>query len=198
MKAPEYFLKALDDMGMSCIVEDSRCIEFTDYRVQLPVDVRLVDRIEYAGTKLDVNSNIRAIAKGKNGYNYNDEFHVNNNWITFETESGSCTLYFRRPALEFDCELQVYFPLIEDIEAIKLALMEYVVMILIRRGYKHPTLDLTSNSPFTNIGLMWEKHRKSAMSKRNPLSAEERGELYRIATTLLANPSDKVSVLYST
>ena len=197
MKAPQYFLYALQDMQMSCVVEDSIAIDYTDYRCELPADIRLVDRIEYNNTKLDINSNIRNISSGKNGFNYFNEFHINNNWIHFESESGCVTIYYRKPNLEFDCELNVYFPTIQDIEAIKQALMAYVVKTLIGRGYKHQTYNLTDNNEFTNIGMIYEKYRKSAKSKYNPISTEDRTETYRILTTMLSNPENKTDILYT-
>ena len=196
MKAPQYFLYALENMKMSCTVEDSIAIDYTGYKCELPTDIKLVDRIEYNNVKLDISNNIRNISSGKNGFNYYNEFHINNNWIHFESESGCVTIYFRRPSVEFDCDLNIYFPMIQDIDEIKEALMAYVVMILIQRGYIHPVFNLKDNSPFTNIGMIWKEKRKSAKSKYNPISVEDRTEVYRLLTTLLSNPEDKTKILY--
>lgn len=233
MKAPEYFMSAMSDMKMACIAEDSMALDFTNHRVQLPVDIKIIDAIEYNGDILYINNNIRNSTLGQNGCaitgttascsghtftegsatlttpcyvatdnpitttNNLNEYHINNNWITFEAEEGCVTLYYRKPQLEFDCELNVYFPMIQDIEAIKQALMSYVVMILLRRGYKHPTLNLTDNNPFTNVGMMWKENRKSAKSKYNPISKDDMHELHRIYTTLLSNPRDKIDILHT-
>lgn len=234
MKAPQYFMYALQDMQMNCIVEDSRCLEFTDYKLELPIDIKAIIAIEHNGRRLDLNSNIRmhsssigcsitandttpcsghtftegsatlttpcyVASEEVNSFGSNGlaEYHINNNWITFEARSGYATIYFRKPAVEYDCKQEVYYPMIQDIEAIKQALMTYVVMNIIRRGYKHRTLNLTDNNPFTNIGMMWKEHRKSAKSKFNPLTPDDRTEMNKVLTTLITSPKDNTSILFN-
>lgn len=97
-------------------------------------------------------------------------YKINNGWIHTNIEHGSCEIACGSIPYEYDDDMDTIFPLIPDDENLFNAILYYCLKNILQRGYHHPTLNLTSNNPYTNPALAYEKYSLKARNSCNALS----------------------------
>lgn len=198
-RAPLWIADALDQMQMISSYEDKTLdLEVNDYIVELPddspSDIRRILLLEYDGKPVRRLNTINPIKQPKELTEYSSEtYSIKNGFIVCSFETGTVKLYYQAPAVEFDVELQLYFPKIPINSVIQNAIGWYLIYCMLRRGHKHPTYSLDSNNPVTNPFMMWERESKKAINAASGFDPEDRAEMSRIIRATLIDPDRPIN-----
>lgn len=191
-RAPLWIADALDQMQMIAAYEDT----YEDLSVEnhiimlpddVPSDIRQILGIGYSGQLIRRLNTINPVKQPQviSEYNNNETYSIKNGYIVTSIEVTTIRLYYRRPAIEFDNELQVYLPRVPINSIAQNAIGWYLIYCMLRRGHKHTTFSLDSKNPITNPYIMWEKESKKAMNSVGGFDIEERAEAGRLLRTFL-------------
>jgi hypothetical protein len=94
--------------------------------------------------------------------------------VNVSFENGKITIFMDALPIEEDCETGIFYPLIPDVEELKIALRLYVMKNILMRGYKHPVLDLNANNEYTNPALAFDKQKRKAIIACGTLNMDAR------------------------
>ena len=200
-RAPLWIANALDILHFTATYED-KYIDLTvdNYIVQLPEDapqdIRRILGVEYEGVLIKRLNVINPIKQPQVDSEYSslETYSIKNGYIVTSFEEGTIRLYYQTPALEWDINNQVYWPKVPANSIIQGAIEWYLIMSMLRRGYRHPTYSLESRTPFTNPALMWEKEQKAARNQGNGFDPEDRAEISRILRTFAIDLDTPITI----
>ena len=199
---------AIQEVGYASRREftNEKCLlQVENHRVEVPCDLEFIERIEYMGCRLPINtqahrwdaatqfrtSTIQGIddtdltTDGHEPPPFNPEQSVkqfNNDYYVYDSpfittsfESGEIKLFYRK----YDCDAEGFL-MIPDIAEYRNALMWFVAASLIAQGFDPKNKDI--NHAYAN--MMYEKYRKKAISKVKRFSQDQRMEFSRMWNTL--------------
>ena len=112
-------------------------------------------------------------------------YKINNGWIHTNVEYGTCEIICGTIPYEYDSELDMIFPLIPDDEYLKEAIVQYCLMNMLRRGFKHHTLTLQANNRYVNPAQGYDYFIPKARNSCNSLSPQAKESLSKILNITL-------------
>lgn len=192
-RAPLWISDALSELRLVQAYEETSIdLDVVNYHVELPnisqYDIRRILAVVYNNellTRLKTINPVRQPQMLQSLSKSVETYTIKNGYIITSFEEGVITLYFDRPALEFDVKKIVYLPKIPNNDLVKLAIEWYLLYCILRKGHKHPQYSLDSNNPLTNPYLMWETYKKRARNSMGASDPEEREELSKIIKTFV-------------
>ena len=202
-RAPLWIANALDILQFMSTYED-KYIDLTveNYIVQLPddapQDIRRILGVEYEGFLIKRLNVINPIKQPTVSSEYStlETYSIKNGYIVTSFEDGTIRLYYQSPAIEWDINNQVYWPKVPANSIVQGAIEWYLLVCMLRRGYRHPTYSLDSKSPFTNPAIMWESEQKKARNQVGSFDPEDRAEISRIIRTFAIDLDSPINTSY--
>ena len=202
-RAPLWIANALDILQFMSTYED-KYIDLTveNYIVQLPddapQDIRRILGVEYEGFLIKRLNVINPIKQPTVSSEYStlETYSIKNGYIVTSFEDGTIRLYYQSPAIEWDISNQVYWPKVPANSIVQGAIEWYLLVCMLRRGYRHPTYSLDSKSPFTNPAIMWESEQKKARNQVGSFDPEDRAEISRIIRTFAIDLDSPINTSY--
>lgn len=202
-RAPLWIANALDILQFMSTYED-KYIDLTveNYIVQLPddapQDIRRILGVEYEGFLIKRLNVINPIKQPTVSSEYStlETYSIKNGYIVTSFEDGTIRLYYQSPAIEWDINNQVYWPKVPANSIVQTAIEWYLLVCMLRRGYRHPTYSLDSKSPFTNPAIMWESEQKKARNQVGSFDPEDRAEISRIIRTFAIDLDSPINTSY--
>jgi hypothetical protein len=190
-RSPEWINEAIGLMRMvsPLITAEPKEIEIEEYKGKLPCNIRLLLAVEYNGQRLPcISDSVNTLYKDdlelQTSLVEHYELDDNGNIIT-SFESGTIRVHFKELPIEFDSELNIYFPLIPNNEKVIAAIIQYLLVRILTKGYKIPELSLKENNPYINPGLAWDDLRKKAENSQVIKDVNELEEISVITKTFL-------------
>ena len=152
-RAANWINKGLTDLGViSELAVIHKETEFTDFRVELPCDIRAFEALEINGQRIQRSNNVTLTGNIDTVITYAVQ---GNNYLTLETENENfrnveCILHYKNfPTAKFQ-PYGILLPLVPDLDVVQEALSMYILIKLLGRGYTHKVFNLRDQSPATN------------------------------------------------
>jgi hypothetical protein len=163
-----------------------------------PQDIRRILAVEYNGLLIRRLNVINPIKQPQVNSEYSsvETYSIKNGYIITSFEEGDIVLYYQTPALEWDVNNQVYWPKVPVNSIIQGAIEWYLLMSMLRRGYKHNIYSLENKTPFTNPALMWEIEQKKARNQAGAFDPEDRAEFSRIMRAFAIDIDTPINTIY--
>ncbi len=157
-RASNWISKGLTDLGviseLTVIHHETKA---TDYRVELPCDIKSLEAIEIDGMRVYRSNQLRDSRNDDLNYPYNTISYTvqGDNYIQLETENEyfkdvDVIVHFKSLPIEVFKPYDVYLPLVPDLDTVQDALALYIMIKLLGRGYRHNVFSLDKQSPATN------------------------------------------------
>lgn len=192
-RSPLWLQDGLSDLNIVIGYENAtEDFTITDYTIQLPCDLKLLDYIVYDGNALRcVNFNLlqfpaQVEASDGNRYVYALDRQGN---AKFGFDDEDVTVNYRRLPVDYDNVYKSYFPRVPDDDKVMHALTYYLLLRMMQRGYKHKVYSLESNSPATNIYMLYQQEAKRARNSVSDFDPAERDEISKLMRSLLVSPN---------
>lgn len=186
--APLYIFDGLLELGSPVVFEYAKEeIQVANYVGMLPVNIRALRYLEYQGNRLDHLEEAKGKSRNETGFTRDYYTHNNDRTITTSFEEGTITVYFKRIKITAWEEQNVSLPDVPDDIHLFNALADYIMMRLLKRGYKHPMFSLRENNPYLNPAMSWEINSKRARNSLGALTPDERYEISKISRELISN-----------
>lgn len=136
--AIEWIADAIDIMKCAQgYCETNREVEVLDYRVKIPCDLDSLFGISYKGMRLTRNGGLPIRRKWNSGLQHcTDSYSLNPNYISTSFKEGCITIHYW--GLPVDCD---GYPLVIDTAKYRDALVWYILMKMLARGFKHQVFD---------------------------------------------------------
>ena len=202
-RAPLWISDALSELRLVQAYEETSIdLDVVNYHVELPnisqYDIRRILAVVYNDellTRLKIINPARQ-PKILEGLNRSSEtYTIKNGHIVTSFDEGTITLYFDRPALEYDVKQMVYLPKIPNNDLVKIAIEWYLMYCILRKGHRHPLYSLDSNNPLTNPYSMWDTYKKKARNSMGSCDPEEREELSRLIKTFVLSKDSPINYI---
>jgi hypothetical protein len=192
-RAPRWIASGLALMDISKGWEESvEEVSFTDYKFKLPNHVKALKGILVDDIPME---NIVASPISSSDVERRSEYtyYINNGWAHLSEEEGVATIIYMKPPIEIDEESGLHYPLIPEVEEVKIALRWYVLMQILSRGYIHPIFSLNSNNGETNPTYKWNEHRRRAKYFADRMDNPQRHRMAKLLSEFLSNPNDTIN-----
>lgn len=152
-RVPEYvnsFMRALGSYYATIDTKEDGTVE--EYKCFLPCDLHNLTVIIYEGYRLprtDVVNQKYAddVATQVHSSESCELVPAGRGYIITTFEEGTVTFYYRKLPVEKERILNLYFPLIPDVEELFIALDWYIFERILQRGYIHPIYKIGAANP---------------------------------------------------
>lgn len=199
-RVPNWIFACLNDLdAIQSLVDFKEAGEVVNYKCAVPNRMKELIAVEYEGFRLpnieEINSkyedNIGTLTHLK------EKYERNGNFIITTFEEGDIVFYGKAYPLEFDEDLNIYFPLIENNEDLIKAINNYILKTILQRGHIIPTLSLKENNEFTNPALKFENLKRVVRNSLLHISSDLRFELHKEITTFLTRSNYHDSIEFN-
>jgi hypothetical protein len=167
---PYWIADAMNGMSVyTAYTEASQEVDVVEWMAKIPAICKRIRSIFAEHCKLEFND------LGYEGrFLQPCEYSLNGGYVNVPFENGKITIFMDALPIEEDCETGIFYPLIPDVEELKIALRLYVMKNILMRGYKHPVLDLNANNEYTNPALAFDKQKRKAIIACGTLNMDAR------------------------
>jgi hypothetical protein len=167
---PYWIADAMNGMQVyTAYTEADTEVEVREWMAKIPVVCKRIKDVYSHKCKLEYND------LGYDGRHLcGCEYSMSGGWINVPFENGKIRIVMDALPIEEDCDTGTFYPLIPDVEELKIALRLYVIRNILMRGYVHPVMDLKSNSPVTNPAIAFEQQRRKAIQACGTFNADNR------------------------
>lgn len=192
-RAPEWINEAIGKLNMYMGLTDASPldIEIEDYTGTLPCNLAKIEAVEYDGYRMPRRSviNTKTASKIENLSSVPQYYYdiLDDGTIVTSLEEGTITLYWKKLPIELDELSGLYYPLVIDNEFVLSAIENYLILSIVRRGYKVGDFSLSLNNEYLNPAMMWEKSIKAARNSVIIRDVDERQEISEMIRTFLVN-----------
>lgn len=189
MNAPLWILNGLLEIDSPIsLIEAHTQIEITDFFAELPIGVKGINYISFNGVRLPhVSSMARKTDETPTDYVGPYYTHRGGNSIETSFKEGFIELYYKQISTTLSPELGIQIPDVPDNIFLIQALANYIMMQLLIKGYKHPTLNLRDNSPYLNPGMAFDKYTLQARNSLGAMTYDERVEVSNLIHEFVSN-----------
>jgi len=199
--APLWLADGLAQLNSSAVWEDAwEEVEIAEYKGTLPCNIKVLRALDYNGERMVINGKIPSPFYDRTTLftsKYTYEIYADRNIVT-SLEEGIITVLFKRPAVEYWEEHNVYIPRIPDDPFVIEALKWFLMTRLLQKGTKHPIFNLKENNPYTNPAIAWENFSKKARNSISMLSPDQRIEASKLFRTFITNLNYFDNIQYPT
>jgi len=190
-RSPEWINTGLGLMYMTSNLTyaEPKDVTISEYKGELPCDIKLLRAVEYEGKRLHCISNpINTLSSD----DLELETHLTDNYsidqagyIITTFEEGTVRIHYMKLPVELDTDFNIWFPLIPDNTKVIDALEQYLLYRILTKGYLVRGLSLEKNNPLVNPGLAWEIKKKKAENSEIIRDVDELQEISQITRTFL-------------
>jgi len=189
VNAPLWILDGLLEIGSPIVLtETNEELEVVDFHCELPIGVKNILYIAYEGVRLP---HVESLAQKTDTTHtdYNGEYYTHRGGKVISTsfEEGTITVYYKMIATTLSTELGIQIPDVPDNIHLLQALANYIMMQLLVKGYKHPTISLRENNPYLNPGMAFDKYAKQARNSLGAMTYDERVEVSNLLHEFVSN-----------
>lgn len=200
--APLWMMDGLSKLSIPTIWQYAYYpITVSAYKFQLPCDLKLLIAIEYDSMRLRRRGtllNMSAEGLESKGFASDNSYELlGDGWIGTSFEEGDIVVHYRRPLCDYDKERDILIPKIPDNPFAIEALEWYLLLSILRKGFKHPVFDLNSKVPYTNPATMWETMQKRARNSLSSFDADERHEISILARTFILDVNAHSGIFFN-
>ena len=200
-RAANWLNKGLSDLGViSELTVIQHMTKATDYRIELPCDLKSLEGVEIKGRRIYRSNQMRNARNDNNAYDYDVISYTvqGDNYIQLETDwehfkDVDTIVHFKSLPVEVFKPFGIYLPLVPNIDTVQDALALYIFIKILNRGYRHQVFSLESNNPATNPYIQYygvtgkDGVRKKARIKIKSMDKDAR-ERVSVSTRSLNHP----------
>jgi hypothetical protein len=193
-RCPFWIADAINGMNIyAAYVDATEEIEVIEYKAKIPITCkRIRDVVREDKVKLLYND------MGYAGYNLEpNEYSMDGGWLNIPIKNGKITLYFDSLPVELDCDTGKYYPLIPNVEALKIALRWYIMRNVLMRGYIHTVFNLKENNAFVNPAMAFEQARGRALVACGSPNSDRRARIGRVLCQFFNTDTQQYRPVYS-
>lgn len=117
----------------------------------------------------------------------NESYVVMDNYIETSFEEGNVWFHYYKLPQGYNEILGSLCPYIPDNEETINCITLYCFKCILQRGFKHPTMSLESNNPYTNVGMLYKDAKKKSRNSLNEWDRDDSQRIINIMNSALYN-----------
>ena len=199
-RVPNWIYSAIASLEIPLILHNKTLeVEVLDYKALIPAETKIINAVSYEGKRLYRIGGVNEKDSEQMGLLIHpyEKYELSNGYIITTFEEGTVKFYIQTLPVEFDTNLNIYFPIIPNNETLLEALDNFILMRVLQRGHVLNPYSLRDNNPFTNPALAWEQSKMAVKNSLTSLDNDARHEISMMLRTFIDNYSYYSTVAFN-